>query len=69
VNALWQSYQTRAEDDRQMFVNDYRGLLMAGGTQRYDEALAPFGLDATKPSFWHLGLDMIADMITELEEL
>jgi oligoendopeptidase F len=69
VNALWQSYQTRAEDDRQMFVNDYRGLLMAGGTQRYDEALAPFGLDATKSSFWHLGLDMIADMITELEEL
>ena len=69
VNALWQSYQTRAEDDRQMFVNDYRGLLMAGGTKRYDEALAPFGLDATKSSFWHLGLDMIADMITELEEL
>ena len=69
VNALWQSYQTRAEDDRQMFVNEYRGLLRAGGTRRYDEALAPFGLDATKPSFWHLGLDMIADMITELEEL
>jgi oligoendopeptidase F len=69
VNALWQSYQTLAEDDRKVFVNGYRGLLMAGGTKRYDEALAPFGLDPTKPSFWHLGLDMIANMITELEEL
>ncbi len=69
VNALWQCYQSRPAESRRTFVDAYRDLLKAGGTKRYDEALAPFGLDATQPSFWHLGLDMIADMITELEEL
>jgi oligoendopeptidase F len=36
---------------------------------RYDSGLFPFGLDATKPEFWHLGLDMVASMIDELESV
>lgn len=69
VNALWQSYQNRSDDARPQFVTDYRGLLAAGGTVRYDSALQPFHLDATRPEFWHLGLDMVAGMIDELERL
>lgn len=69
VNALWQSYQNRSAEARPQFVTDYRGLLSAGGTVRYDNALRPFNLDATQPEFWHLGLDMVASMIDELESL
>ena len=69
VNALWQSYQNRSTEARPQFVSDYRGLLSAGGTVRYDSALRPFDLDATQPEFWHLGLDMVAGMIDELESL
>jgi oligoendopeptidase F len=36
---------------------------------RYDAALQVFGLDATDKAFWHLGLDMISEMIDELETL
>jgi oligoendopeptidase F len=44
-------------------------LLRAGGTVRYDEALARFNLDPRQPQFWSLGLDMISGMIDELEGL
>jgi oligoendopeptidase F len=44
-------------------------LLKAGGTERYDVALQHFDLDASKPAFWSLGLDMISGMIDELEGL
>ena len=69
VNALWQSYQSRPAAKRPQFITDYRGLLAAGGTVRYDSALRPFDLDATQPEFWHLGLDMVGGMIDELESL
>ena len=69
VNALWQSYQNSSAEKRPQFVSDYRRLLAAGGTVRYDSALRPFDLDATQPVFWHLGLNMVASMIDELESL
>ena len=67
VNALWQVYQD--SDDRNGFVEHYKTLLSDGGTKRYDSALAPLGLDAGDPEFWHKGLDMISAMIEELEEM
>lgn len=67
VNALWQVYQDT--DDKNAFVGHYKDLLSAGGTKRYDAALAPLGLDAGDPQFWHKGLDMISDMIDELESV
>ncbi len=70
VNALWQSFQ--AANTANMsgdFVKKYKNLLCAGGTERYDAALANFGLDARQPTFWTLGLDMISGMIDELEGL
>ena len=69
VNALWQTGQEAAGPARDQFVADYVDLLKAGGSQRYDAALAPFGLDPADPAFWHRGLDMIAGLIDELEEI
>ena len=70
VNALWQVY-AKAKDngDDAAFVEKYLDLLRAGGTNRHDVALAPFGLDAKDGAFWNLGLDMITGMIDELETL
>ena len=70
VNALWQSFQTSSAAGMSgEFVTRYKNLLCAGGTERYDVALAKFGLDARQPAFWSLGLDMISGMIDELEGL
>ena len=69
VNALWQNYQSLPETGRAEFVGHYHSLLQAGGTVRYDSALKPFGLDATKSEFWHCGLDMLEGMIDALEEV
>ena len=70
VNALWQKYQlAQASKTDDVFIQNYKALLKAGGTERYDVALQRFDLDASKPAFWSLGLDMISGMIDELEGL
>ena len=45
------------------------GFMIAGGTLRHKELLAPFGLDATDPAFWDRGLGVIAGFIDELETI
>lgn len=68
VGALWQKYQSaESAAERADFVAAYQDLLRAGGTKRHDAALAPFGLDASEPKFWSLGLEMISGMIDQLE--
>ena len=69
VNALWQNYQVKSAADKLVFSEQYIQLLKAGGTKRYNEALAPFDLNPADVSFWNMGLDMIAGMIDELESL
>ena len=75
VNALWQVYAKSDQDpsgqakEKTQFVNQYLNLLRAGGTQRHDVALAPFGLNAKDKDFWNLGLDMIAGMIDDLDRM
>jgi oligoendopeptidase F len=44
-------------------------MLRAGGAKHHKELLAPFGLDATDPGFWAMGLKVIEDMIAECEAL
>ncbi|MCP5371426.1 MAG: M3 family oligoendopeptidase [Hyphomicrobiales bacterium] len=51
------------------FQQKYLDMLRAGGTLRHKELLAPFGLDATDPSFWSRGLSMVSGFIDELEEM
>ena len=55
VNSLYGVYRTAEEG----FVERYFALLSAGGTKPYGELLAPFGLDASDPAFWQIGLSMI----------
>jgi oligoendopeptidase F len=65
VNSLYGVYERSNEG----FVDRYFALLSAGGTKHYSELLAPFGLDASDPSFWQIGLGMIERLISELEAM
>jgi oligoendopeptidase F len=65
VNALYALYQ-ESEDG---FVEKYTDLLAAGGSKKHGELLAPFGLDASDPSFWDKGLSVVSDLIDQLEEI
>jgi oligoendopeptidase F len=65
VNSLYAAYERAPEG----FEDRYLDMLRAGGTKHHKELLAPFGLDATDPGFWAMGLKVIEDMIEELETL
>ena len=65
VNSLYATYE-KAETG---FQDKYFALLKAGGTKHHKELLAPFGLDATDPGFWSMGLGVIERMIGELEAM
>ncbi|MFD0979635.1 M3 family oligoendopeptidase [Tropicimonas aquimaris] len=65
VNALYAVY----EEGDPSFQEKYFEMLKAGGSKHHKELLAPFGLDATDPSFWDKGLAMISGMIDELEAM
>ncbi len=63
VNSLFAVYQ----DAEKGFQDKYFDMLRAGGTKHHSELLAPFGLDASDPSFWQKGLSVIEALIDELE--
>ncbi|MYZ50379.1 M3 family oligoendopeptidase [Propylenella binzhouense] len=63
VNSLYAVYR-KAEPG---FQEKYFAMLKAGGTKRHKELLAPFGLDASDPGFWKMGLSVIEGFIDELE--
>ncbi|WP_413874432.1 M3 family oligoendopeptidase [Albidovulum sp.] len=65
VNALYAAYEEGLPD----FQAKYFDMLKAGGSKHHMALLAPFGLDASEPSFWDKGLSMIAGMIDELEAM
>ena len=65
VNSLYGVY-AKAEGG---FVERYFALLAAGGSKPYGALLEPFGLDASDPGFWQIGLGMIEGMIAELEAM
>jgi oligoendopeptidase F len=65
VNSLYAVYE-RAESG---FQEKYFAMLKAGGTKHHKELLKPFGLDATDPGFWQMGLSVIEGLIGELEAL
>lgn len=63
VNALYGVFR----DGHPGFQQKYLEMLKAGGTKRHRDLLAPFGLDASEPAFWHKGLDVVSGFIDELE--
>ncbi|MCW5697265.1 MAG: M3 family oligoendopeptidase [Bauldia sp.] len=65
VNSLYAVYQ-EAESG---FQQKYFAMLKAGGTKHHKDLLAPFGLDASDPAFWHKGLAVIDGLIGELEAM
>jgi oligoendopeptidase F len=65
VNSLYAAYQNASAG----FAERYMEMLAAGGTRRHKELLAPFGLDASDPTFWDKGLSVINGFIEELEAM
>ncbi|MEO0618317.1 MAG: M3 family metallopeptidase, partial [Pseudomonadota bacterium] len=65
VNSLYAVYEG-AEDG---FAEKYLDMLRAGGSKHHSELLAPFGLNASDPSFWSMGLGVIERLIDELEAM
>ena len=65
VNALYSTYEAGDKNFKEKYIH----MLQAGGSKHHTELLKPFGLDATDPKFWGLGLELISKMIDELEEL
>jgi oligoendopeptidase F len=65
VNSLYAVYE-KAEKG---FADRYLDMLAAGGTKHHKELLAPFGLDASDPNFWSMGLKVIEGLIDELEAM
>ncbi|MGE0233714.1 MAG: M3 family metallopeptidase, partial [Flavobacteriaceae bacterium] len=63
VNSLYAIYENASEG----FAERYFAMLAAGGTKHHSELLAPFGLDATRPDFWSMGLKLLESLIDELE--
>jgi oligoendopeptidase F len=64
VNSLYAVY----EKSDAGFQERYLDMLRAGGTKHHKELLAPFGLDATDPNFWAMGLGVLERLIDELEQ-
>jgi oligoendopeptidase F len=65
VNALYSAYQAGTPN----FEDKYFELLSSGGSKHHSELLKPFQLDASDPTFWSKGLNLISSMIDELEAL
>jgi len=65
VNSLYAVYEQADAG----FAERYMEMLSAGGTKHHRELLKPFGLDASEPHFWSMGLKVIEGFIDELEEM
>lgn len=57
------------KDRGDAFVNDYVGLLTAGGSRTPIDLFAEMDLDLSDPSFWQGGLDVVRGYMEELERL
>ena len=70
VNSLYAVYRKQAnkKGGKEAFAKKYVTMLSAGGTLHHKDLLKPFGLDASEPSFWQQGLDVISDYIDLLEK-
>jgi oligoendopeptidase F len=65
VNSLYAVYEKADKG----FAERSLDMLAAGGTKHHKELLAPFGLDASDPNFWSMGLKVIEGLIDELETM
>lgn len=66
VNTLYEIYLNNTVDG---FAEKYMQMLRKGGVETYREALAHFGVDASKSDFWQKGLNLGKEYLSELEKL
>ncbi|WP_443750685.1 M3 family oligoendopeptidase [Asticcacaulis solisilvae] len=59
----------KRRQDPAAFTPVYRGMLAAGGTKTYVEALQPFGLNPREKQFWALGCHRLESLIDQFEAL
>ena len=65
VNSLYAVYQNAERG----FQEKYFDMLRPAAPSIIRNCSKPFGLDATDPAFWQMGLSMIDGLIDELEAL
>jgi len=66
VGSLYGVYQENSDGFEEKLLD----LLRAGGTKDFVDALSPFGLDPSEPSFWKNALEAhLGGMLKEAEEL
>jgi oligoendopeptidase F len=65
VLALYAQYQQEGD----AFVQRYFDLLSAGGSQAPADLVGALGLDIADRAFWQGGCDLIAERVTQAEEL
>ena len=66
VNSLYSVHQEGKVED---FPKKYMEMLAKGGSERHQQMLKPFGLDASKPDFWKKGLGVAKNFVDQLEVL
>lgn len=65
VMALYACYKKEGED----FIPRYLDILRAGGSKPPAEIMADAGIDISQKEFWDGGLMMIAELVTQAEEV
>ncbi len=65
VLALYQQYLEQGEE----FAPLYLDLLRAGGSDKPQTLLEPFGIDLSDPAFWQKGYDFVWGLLEELKLL
>lgn len=65
VLALWRQYQKEGKD----FIPKYLRLLEAGGSDTPAVLIADVGLDINDAGFWHSGLEVLDDLLSEAGRL
>ena len=68
-NLLVEALMEARRSDPKGFAPLYEGLLAAGGTRTYVEALAPFGLNPREKVFWNGGCARLERLVDEFELL
>lgn len=63
--SLFAEYRSGRKD----FVDNYFGMLSAGGSQSPEELTAPFGIDLHSKKFWTKGLSIIDDLVDEAMDI
>ena len=63
--SLYRAYQQQGAP----FVDVYRGMLAAGGSETPAQLMQRANINTADPAFWHGGLDIIHDMVQEAKAL